>query len=285
MNYYEILGVKKTDDINTIKKAYKKLASKYHPDKHPGDSSYDEKFKQINQAYETLSNQDKRKEYDFSGSNTSPFGKHASPYDSHFDTTDIFKDLFRTSMHRTTRKDSNGRDRTEFHYNFNEKKEDFNGRSHNIFEDFFNDSYKENSNQRNKSEPVIVYVKLNKEEVKNGVTKEVFIEKLNKTINVRFPVDSIPGKKLKVKNKEGYEIVLKIKNFSNKWKFEGENIKMTMPFEKFKDLKEVKVKTIEGRDILVKIPEGIQPDTTLRLKGMGWAFNDGKKSDLLINIK
>lgn len=280
MNYYDILGVKKTDDLNTIKKAYKRLAAKYHPDKHPGDSSYDEKFKQINQAYETLGNQDKRKEYDLRGTmGNSPFGKHASPFDQRFDTSDMFNDIFNTTFRRTTKKEEAGRTSKSFEYSFTGNGQQFN--SHNIFEDFFN----EEKFRKATKDPITVYVKLNKEESKDGVTKDVFIEKLNETIKVRFPADSLPGRKLKVKHKNNQDIILKVKNFSNKWKFEGDNVKLTMPFEKFKNTDKVKVKTIEGREIFVKVPDNLHPDTTLRLKGMGWTFKNGTSSDLLINIK
>lgn len=280
MNYYDILGVKKNDDLNTIKKAYKRLAAKYHPDKHPGDSSYDEKFKQINQAYEILGNQEKRKEYDLRGTiGGSPFGKHASPYDQRFDTSDMFNDIFNTTFRRTTKKEEAGKTSKSFEYSFTSNGQQFN--THNIFEDFFNDDKFKNAPK----EPITVYVKLNKEESKDGTTKDVFIEKLNETIKVRFPADSLPGRKLKIKHKNNQEIIFKVKNFSNKWKFEGDNVKLTMPIEKFKNTDKVKVKTIEGKEIFVKVPEGLHTDTTLRLKGMGWTFKNGTSSDLLINIK
>jgi molecular chaperone DnaJ len=63
-DYYEMLGVSKTADEKEIKKAYRKLAMKYHPDKNPGDKEAEEKFKEINEAYEVLSDADKRKIYD-----------------------------------------------------------------------------------------------------------------------------------------------------------------------------------------------------------------------------
>ena len=64
-NYYEVLGVSKDATPDQIKSAYRKLAKQYHPDFHPGDATAAEKFKEINEANETLSDENKRKQYDF----------------------------------------------------------------------------------------------------------------------------------------------------------------------------------------------------------------------------
>ena len=63
-DYYEVLGVSKSADAKEIKKAYRKLAMKYHPDKNPGNKEAEEKFKEINEAYEVLSDEEKRSTYD-----------------------------------------------------------------------------------------------------------------------------------------------------------------------------------------------------------------------------
>src|SRR5699024_2722663 len=63
-NYYDILGVSKDAGEKEIKKAYRKLAAKYHPDKNPDDDSAEEKFKEVGEAYEVLSDDEKRKLYD-----------------------------------------------------------------------------------------------------------------------------------------------------------------------------------------------------------------------------
>ena len=63
-DYYEVLGVDKSADAGTIKKAFYKLAKQYHPDTHPGDKETEEKFKEVNEAYEVLSDTDKRAKYD-----------------------------------------------------------------------------------------------------------------------------------------------------------------------------------------------------------------------------
>ena len=63
-DYYEVLGVEKNADADTIKKAYRKAAIKFHPDKNPGDKEAEEKFKEAAEAYDVLSNEDKRARYD-----------------------------------------------------------------------------------------------------------------------------------------------------------------------------------------------------------------------------
>jgi DnaJ-class molecular chaperone len=68
-DYYEVLDVSKTATEDEIRKAYRTLARKHHPDVNPGDKSADEKFKEINEAYEVLSDPDKRKRYDQLGAN------------------------------------------------------------------------------------------------------------------------------------------------------------------------------------------------------------------------
>lgn len=68
-DYYKTLGVERTADEKDIKKAYRELARKHHPDKNPGDKKAEERFKLINEAYEVLSDADKRAKYDQLGSN------------------------------------------------------------------------------------------------------------------------------------------------------------------------------------------------------------------------
>ena len=66
-DYYDVLGVAKDSDSSTIKGAYRKMAMKYHPDRNPGDTEAEKNFKEASEAYEVLSNNEKRQAYDSYG--------------------------------------------------------------------------------------------------------------------------------------------------------------------------------------------------------------------------
>src|SRR2546423_7368154 len=111
---YDTLGVKKGASADEIKKAYRKLAAQYHPDRNPGDAAAEEKFKEVQNAYDVLSDTEKRKQYDAFGSTNGRPG--FDPGDFNFrgggnftindlgDLGDIFGGLFNRGGTRTQRR-------------------------------------------------------------------------------------------------------------------------------------------------------------------------------------
>ena len=95
-DYYEVLGVEKGASADEIKKAYRKSAMKYHPDRNPGDKEAEEKFKELGEAYEVLSNDDKRARYDqfgFAGVDPNYGAGQGNPYGGGFGGFGDFGDL------------------------------------------------------------------------------------------------------------------------------------------------------------------------------------------------
>ena len=101
-DYYEVIGVEKGASEEEIKKAFRKQAKKYHPDLNPGDKEAEAKFKEVNEAYEVLSDKDKRARYDrfgFAGvdpnygAGASPYGA-GNPFGQDIDLGDIFNSFF-----------------------------------------------------------------------------------------------------------------------------------------------------------------------------------------------
>ncbi|MDO4632854.1 MAG: molecular chaperone DnaJ [Eubacteriales bacterium] len=108
-DYYEVLGVDKNADENQLKKAYRKLAKKYHPDANPGDAEAEKKFKEASEAYAVLSDADKRRQYDQFGHAAFENGGGGGGYGGFdfngADMGDIFGDIFGGGSRRRT---SNG---------------------------------------------------------------------------------------------------------------------------------------------------------------------------------
>mgnify|MGYP004464208315 FL=1 len=96
-DYYEVLGVDKNADDETIKKAYRKLAKKYHPDTNAGNAEAEKKFKEISEAYAVLSDKEKRKEYDQFGNGDFEYDPNQGYQEFHFEggnMDDIMEELF-----------------------------------------------------------------------------------------------------------------------------------------------------------------------------------------------
>lgn len=152
-DYYEILGIAKSASQDEIKKAYRKLAMQYHPDRNPGNKEAEEKFKEAAEAYEVLNNADKRTKYDRYGHSGLRGGEDYHGFNNVNDIFSHFSDIFGGA---------------------------FGGSS--IFDDFFGGSSQRNR-QRSSGIPgsdLKITLKLSLEEIASGTTKKVKIKKNNK---------------------------------------------------------------------------------------------------------
>jgi len=118
-SYYQILGVSENATEQEIKKAFRELAQATHPDTHPGDKTAEARFKEANEAYETLGDTQKRKQYDEkrqNSANARPKGGRAksqpkNPFDFAMNLGDMFSDFFTDGTTEKKEKESKKRDK------------------------------------------------------------------------------------------------------------------------------------------------------------------------------
>jgi curved DNA-binding protein len=278
-DYYKILGVDKNATQDEIKKAYRKLAKKYHPDLNKGDESAQEKFKDINEAYEVLGDSEKRKKYDAFGSGYNfTNGQHFDPSQFGFDdfgkgftytyTTDgdfgNFSDFFKILF------GDGGFGTNEF----------FSRRTGNT--DFFHDR------QRQKFESEI---QISLKEAYNGTTKRVSLKIGNelKNVSVKVPKGLLPGKKIKIRgDRMGIpgDLYFKVKILEeSNMILDGLDINTKVeiyPWDAFFGTK-VLVETLSGK-LKVKIPKGINGGQKIRIPKRGYRDMNGNIGDLYIEV-
>ncbi len=98
IDYYKVLGVTKSSTSVEIKKAYRKLALKYHPDKNQGDKKAEEKFKEISESYDVLGDSEKKARYDAYGNSSNRFSNSGFDFRGNASMEDLFGDFFNSSQ-------------------------------------------------------------------------------------------------------------------------------------------------------------------------------------------
>jgi curved DNA-binding protein len=269
--YYQVLGLKKGASPEEIKKSYRKLAVKYHPDKNPGNKEAEEKFKEINEAYAVLSDPQKKSQYDQFGSNG--FQQRFSQEDIFrgFDVGDLFKDkgfgtddIFSRIFGEATRRQRGG-------FGFGgapRKGEDFTMELNITFREAYDGGEKRVAFMR------------------DGTREE---------LSVKIPAGIETGAKLRISGKGGGgsgggpagDLFLTILVGKDPvFEREGDDIIVARDV-KFTEAalgSSLDVPTMEGTK-RIKIPTGIQPGTRIRLKGLGFP-HQGKTGhgDLYVKI-
>jgi curved DNA-binding protein len=253
-DYYEVLGVKKGASMDELKKAYRKLAVKYHPDKNPGDKQAEERFKEINEAYAVLSDPKKKEQFDRFGSNTfhqqysqedifRGFNVDDMFKDQGFGTDDIFSRIFGDAMRR----------QRGGHARMAAKGEDFSMEVQVTFRDAYDGAEKR-----------IAFMR-------EGVREE---------LSVKIPAGIESGAKLRVAGRgapgrmggpAGDLFLTVIVGADPLFQREGNDIlhNHEVLFSQAVLGGAIDVPTMEGTK-RIKIPAGIQPGTKVRLKGLGF---------------
>jgi len=279
-DYYKVLGINKNASESDIKKAYRKLAMKFHPDHTKGDKSAEDKFKKISEAYAVLSDKDKRKQYDTFGS--SDFRQRYSQEDifSGFDFGDIMKD-FGFGANFFSQKANKG---TGFSFNFGDQ---FNPHGH-----FRHQQMPE------KGADLVYELPLSLNEIMQGTNKTISFTHSgkNERLTVKIPKGMISGKKLRLSGKgnpgvnggpPGDLLIQSKLNPHPVFGCEGNDlfIDQTVKLTEAALGTTITIPTLDESTLNVKISPGTKHQTKMRLAGHGIPImNSNKRGDIFVRV-
>lgn len=286
-DYYGVLGVAESATQDEIKKVYRQLAKKYHPDSRGGDKAAEERFKQISEAYSVLSDPQKRREYDlsrrggFMGGGNSGFGGGPGSYQVHFgddsfeNIQDVFSNLFGGF---------NGRGRQA----------PFNQGAGGGFNDLFNQGQTPPPGQSSRGADMESVITIPFELGVNG-GETIVKTGSGKKVKIKIPPGTETGKKIRIRGQGAPganrtapgDLYITIR-VSNHMEFErrGQDIHSNVYINVAEAIlgAEIQVKTISGKMVKLKIPAGTSSAKFFRLPGMGVQL-DGKKGDHYVRVE
>ena len=272
-DYYKILGVERKASADDIRSAYRKLAMKYHPDKNPGDKKAEDKFKDINEAYQVLSDEQKRARYNQLGSAYSNFRTSGGrPGDFQWD------DWFQQNAGQRGNVD------------------DVFGGGGATFSDFFRTIFGEavRSSQRGQQmqQPESGYqqdLTISFQEAYEGTLRQ--LQTNTRKLQVRIPAGVKTGSKVRVAGAgpEGTDLYLVVHvEDENRFEREGSDLTTTSSLSIFTLILggEAEVDTPAGK-VKLNIPAGTQPEQVFRLAGRGMPHlkSPTTKGDLFVKLK
>jgi curved DNA-binding protein len=272
IDYYKILGVSKNASENDIKKAYRKLARKYHPDLNPNDKAAEQKFKEVNEANEVLSHPENRKKYD--------------EYGEHWQHAEEYEKAKQQQKQYTRQQTSQG---------------DFGGYDESEFSDFFSSMFGGARGQRTsakyRGQDFNAKLQLNLRDVYTTHKQTLTVN--NKSIRITIPAGVENGQIIKIKGHGGKGvnggpngdlfIEFSIVNLTE-FKRDGDNLYKSVDLDLYTALLggSITVDTFDGQVKLTVKPE-TQNGTKVKLKGKGFPKykKEGQYGDLYItyNIK
>ncbi|HNV63528.1 MAG TPA: DnaJ C-terminal domain-containing protein [Smithellaceae bacterium] len=292
-DYYQILGVDKKASMDEIKKAYRKLAVKWHPDKNPNNKAAEEKFKKISEAYAVLSDSQKRQQYDTFGS--------ADQFRQQYSQEDIFRGFDLNEILRSFGFGGARGGRTTFRTSRR------GGGGFQEYEDPFADLFgsmggggagRQYANVPQKGQDAEYNLLISLEESVLGAEKKISFQIENRVedINVKIPPGISTGKKLRLPGKglSGYnggpngDLYLNINVLSHPiFTRDGNDlyIEKTIKFTQAVLGTTIDVPIIDGSVKRIKISPGTQNNTKIRMKGYGIPnFKSSSKGDQYVKI-
>lgn len=266
-DYYKILGVDRNASEADIRKAYRKLAKQYHPDYNPNNKQAEERFKEINEAYEVLSDPKKRAHYDRLGADYSQWQRRGAPGDFNWNEYSGFPGGVRINI------------------------DDLNDMFGGGFSDFFQTLFGRGARASAQTGPQGYQqeLEISLEEAYKGTTR--LISSGGKQKRVRIPAGVRTGSKVRVAGAapDGLDLYLIIQVADDpRFERRGDDLHTTAAIDVFTAILggEADVETFDGR-IKLNIPPGTQPEQVFRLAGRGMPHvRDAKsKGDLYVKVK
>lgn len=276
-DYYKTLGVDRKASEDDIRKAYRDLAKKYHPDRNPGDKQAEERFKEINEAYQVLSDPQKKSVYDRVGSDYSNWQRRGEP--GNFNWED-YVGRYPGGMGGTRQ------------VNYEDLEEMFGSAGGGGFSDFFRTIFgMRDAEQQVRSRPQVYQqqLEISMEEAYKGATR--ILQTNGKQKQVRIPAGVRTGSKVRVAGAgpNGNDLYLII-DVTEDSRFErrGNDLHTTAAVDVFIAILggEAEVETLDGK-IKLNVPAGTQPEQIFRLAGRGMPHvkNSSQKGDLYVRLK
>jgi curved DNA-binding protein len=277
-DYFKVLGVERSADADTIKKAYRRLARQYHPDVNPGDSSAEARFKEVNEAYEVLSDPDKRRRYEQFGQYWNQVGGPSgggAGFDVDFGRYGNFDDFINDLLGRFGAGGAGG-----FGFGSGFPGGGFPGGGF---------PGAAGARQAGVDLDAEATLKLSFSDAFHGCERTLAVN--DERVQVRIPPGVKAGSRLRLKGKGHLQpgtgrrgdlyLTLQL-NDHPIWRLDGDQLRADLPLS-LDELAlggEVTVATPDG-DATVQVPAGMGPGRSLRLKGKGWPLKGGR-GDLLL---